>query len=90
VPGVARLPLSRGSSCEGGVNNYFQELEAYTSCVRRFHRPFDTSVDMTPLYSLREHAIAKEPGSSYPERWPCVSRLGASMVAQAPRSLPRM
>jgi hypothetical protein len=25
------------------------------------------SVDHTPLFSLRENAIAKEPGSSYPE-----------------------
>jgi hypothetical protein len=32
------------------------------------------------LYSLRENAIAKEPGLSYPERWRCASRLGASMV----------
>src|SRR5262249_17854321 len=49
-----------------------------------------TAVDGTPLFSLRENAIAKEPGSSYPERWPCVSRLGASLVAQTPWSLPRM
>ena len=47
-------------------------------------------VDVTPLFSLRENAIAKEPGLSYPERWRCVSRLGASMVAQTPWSLPRM
>ena len=40
-----------------------------------------TAVDVTPLFSLRENAIAKEPGSSYLERWRCVSRLGASMVA---------
>ena len=33
-------------------------------------------VDPTPLFSLRENAIAKEPGASYPERWQCVSRLG--------------
>src|SRR5262249_28956372 len=32
----------------------------------------------TPLFSLRENAIAKEPGLRYPERWPCVSRLGCS------------
>jgi hypothetical protein len=43
--------------------------------------PVDASVDGTRLYSLREHAIAKEPGSSYPDRWPWVSRLGASVVA---------
>src|SRR5262245_17131199 len=42
------------------------------------------------LFSLRENAIAKEPGLSYPERWRCVSRLGASMVAQIPASLPRI
>ena len=30
-------------------------------------------VDVTGLFSLREHAIAKEPGLSYPERWRCVS-----------------
>jgi hypothetical protein len=29
--------------------------------------------DVTPLFSLRENAIAKEPGLSYPERWRCVS-----------------
>src|SRR5262249_51127301 len=33
-----------------------------------------------PLFSLRENAIAKEPGLSYLERWRCVSRLGAPMV----------
>jgi hypothetical protein len=42
------------------------------------------------LFSLRENAIAKEPGSSYPGRWRCVSWVGASMVAQTPWSLPRM
>ena len=26
-------------------------------------------VDVTPLFSLRENAIAKEPGLSYPECW---------------------
>ena len=36
----------------------------------------------TPLFSLRKNAIAKEPGLSYAERWRCVSRLGASMVAR--------
>ena len=30
----------------------------------------------TPLYSLRENALAKEPGSSYHKPWRCVSRLG--------------
>ena len=48
------------------------------------------AVDVTPLSSLRENAIPKEPGVSYPERWWCVFWLGASMVAQAPSSLPRM
>ena len=38
--------------------------------------PIDPSVDQTLLFSLRENAIAKEPGSSYLERWRCVSRLG--------------
>ena len=33
-------------------------------------------VDQTLLFSLRENAIAKEPGLSYLERWRCVSRLG--------------
>ena len=37
-----------------------------------------SSVERTPLFSLRENAIAKEPGLRYPERWPCVSRLGCS------------
>jgi hypothetical protein len=27
------------------------------------------SVDPTPVFSPRENAIAKEPGSSYPARW---------------------
>jgi hypothetical protein len=31
------------------------------------------AVDVTPLFSLHENAIAKEPGLSYPERWRCVS-----------------
>jgi hypothetical protein len=31
---------------------------------------------VTVLFSLRENAIAKEPGSSYPRPWRCVSRLG--------------
>jgi hypothetical protein len=43
-----------------------------------------------PLFSRRENAIAKEPGSSYPEGWPCVSWLGASLVARTPASLPRL
>jgi len=30
----------------------------------------------TQLFSLRENAIAKEPGSSYVKPWRCVSRLG--------------
>jgi hypothetical protein len=38
------------------------------------------SVDVTQLISLRENAIAKEPGLSYLERWRCVFRLGASLV----------
>src|SRR6516165_3328208 len=50
----------------------------------------DASVDVTRLFSLRENAIAKEPGLGYPERWRCVSRLGASMVVETPSSLPRM
>ena len=44
--------------------------------VRCVPRRFDASVDVTELFSLRENAIAKEPGSSYPETWRCVSRLG--------------
>src|SRR5215831_17664653 len=32
--------------------------------------------DVTLLFSLRENAIAKEPGLGYSERWRCVSRLG--------------
>ena len=39
------------------------------------------AVDVTLLFSLRENAIAKEPGLSYPERRRCVPRLGASLVA---------
>src|SRR5262249_36980467 len=33
-------------------------------------------VERTSLFSLRENAIAKEPGSSYLKPWRCVSRLG--------------
>jgi len=35
-----------------------------------------TFVDVTQLFSLRENAIAKEPGSSYFKPRRCVSRLG--------------
>ena len=35
------------------------------------------SVERTSIFSLRENAIAQEPGSSYPESWRCASRLGA-------------
>ena len=38
--------------------------------------PEDDAVDVTQLFSLRENAIAKEPGSSYCKAWRCVSRLG--------------
>ncbi len=31
------------------------------------HKQFAASVDVTPLFSLLENAIAKEPGLSYPE-----------------------
>src|SRR5262245_60555469 len=48
------------------------------------HRAVRCVVDHTPVFSLRENAIAKEPGASYPERRRCVSRLGASMVVYAP------
>jgi hypothetical protein len=41
--------------------------------LAEFHVPF---VDVTVLFSLRENAIAKEPGSSYHKPWRCVSRLG--------------
>ena len=51
---------------------------------------FDTSVEQTPLFSLRENAIAKEPGSGYSEGWSCVFWLGASLVAPTPASRPRL
>jgi hypothetical protein len=35
-----------------------------------------TAVDVTQLFSLRENAIFKEPGSSYSKPWRCVSGLG--------------
>lgn len=53
------------------------------------HLRFVTSGDPTPLFSLRENAIAKEPGLRYAERWRCVSRLGASVVVQTLSSFPR-
>jgi hypothetical protein len=37
-------------------------------------------VDMTQLFSLRENAIVKEPGSSFFKPWRCVSRLGLMNV----------
>ena len=43
-----------------------------TTCSGPKHRGH-TPGDVTPLFSLRENAIAKEPGLSYPERWRCVS-----------------
>jgi hypothetical protein len=43
---------------------------------RAGHLGLRAHVDQTLLFSLRENAIAKEPGLSYPERWRCVSRLG--------------
>ncbi len=49
----------------------------------------DTAVERTPLFSLRENAIAQESGLSYRESWRCVSRLGASVVSQTLSSLPR-
>src|SRR6516225_6895553 len=55
---------------------------------RAGHFGLRAHVNETPLFSLGENAIAKEPGSSYPERWRCVSRLGASMVAVAPSRHP--
>src|SRR5262245_8263382 len=44
----------------------------------------------TSLFSWRENAIAKEPGSGYPEGWSWGSWLGASLVAQTLSSLPRL
>ena len=35
----------------------------------------------TPLFSLRENTIAKEPGLSYTAGWQCAPRLDASLVA---------
>jgi bifunctional non-homologous end joining protein LigD len=61
-----------------------------TTEPRKANRGRRVYVDVTPLFSLRENAIAQEPGSGYPERWRCVSRLGAPLVAQTPSSLPRM
>ena len=49
---------------------------AQLTAVRRGPGQCDVSVDQTLLFSLRENAIAKEPGLGYPERWRCVSRLG--------------
>ena len=33
-------------------------------------------LERTAIFSLRENAIAKEPGSSYLKPWRCASRLG--------------
>src|SRR5262245_52666847 len=70
--------------------------EHYDANLHRCVRPrqvteidLRASVERTPLFSLRENAIAQEPGLSYPESWRCVSWLGASVVAQTPSSLPR-
>ena len=45
-------------------------------------------VERTPIFSLRENAIAQEPGLSYPGCRLCVSRLGASIGGQAPSAFP--
>src|SRR6516164_8709055 len=59
------------------------EVRAHSSRVIAVQRRIEpwkhipaTSVDVTQLFSLRENAIAKEPGSSYFMPWRCVSRLG--------------
>ena len=46
------------------------------------------AADVTPLFSLRENAIAKEPGLRYAERWRCVCRLGAQVVVRLLRVFP--
>lgn len=56
-------------------------LQGCPLCTPVRHAGLRKAVEVTPLYSLRENAITKEPGPSYPERWRCASRLGASMVA---------
>jgi NAD(P)-dependent dehydrogenase (short-subunit alcohol dehydrogenase family) len=49
---------------------YSDEDPFYRADMEGFRR----TVDVTPLFSLRENAIAKEPGSSYSELWQvCVS-----------------
>src|SRR5262249_47829527 len=74
------------------TENYLAHAPASSALPGRQRppKPFRPAVDETPLFSLRENAIAKEPGPSYPERWRCAPVLGASLVAQTPSSLPRM
>ena len=54
---------------------YGGQDERSQGCGERPRR-FDALVDVTQLISLRENAIAKEPGSSYFRPRRCVSRLG--------------
>jgi hypothetical protein len=55
-------------------------LDGRDTNLQYFLRIMLPTVDVTLLFSLRESAIAKEPGLGYSERWRCVSQLGASMV----------
>jgi hypothetical protein len=61
---MGRLPSSilPSEACFAHVASAFRLAEFYV--------PF---VDHTPVFSLLENAIAKEPGSSYPARWRCAS-----------------
>jgi formylglycine-generating enzyme required for sulfatase activity len=68
------------------VAQFQRFLKAHPEVKHKYNQQYSPEADcpmihVTPLISLRENAIAKEPGSSYLEPWRCVSRLGASMVA---------
>jgi hypothetical protein len=54
----------------------FERIWKDTQALARQRNGPLAEVDGTQLFSLRENAIAKEPGSSYFKPWWCVSRLG--------------
>src|SRR5262249_39704383 len=88
-PGGPRAAAPRGNRSRPEGDRRTEESTRWTPFVTP-QVPVDTPVDVTQLISLRENAIAKEPGSSYFRPRQCVSRLGLAIGGQTPSSLPRM